>query len=197
MTTGVKWLVNLYLALAILTLIDPVAMAAIHVLSLTPAAVVHGSFWQLITFLFQSGGVVPVLPVTLMLWILGTSIERKWGTRRFLRYFFLCGAGTGLWCVALSLGFHHGGSTFNGAVVAVQGLLVPYSILFWKQGPSSLLAPSAAKPVAIVYVLVVVVSGFWRLSSGNPFLVVSLLVALVPVRFLFPFTAKQLIIVYN
>ena len=36
----------------------------------------------------------------LTLWMFGTPLERDWGTRRFLKYYFICGIGAGLCDVA-------------------------------------------------------------------------------------------------
>ena len=38
----------------------------------------------------------------LTLWMFGTPLERDWGTRRFLKYYFICGIGAGLCDVAVN-----------------------------------------------------------------------------------------------
>src|SRR5262245_24160880 len=58
-------------------------------------SLVYGSLylWQLVTYLFIHGDVGHVLVNMLMLWMFGAEMERIWGSRRFLKYYFLTGIG--------------------------------------------------------------------------------------------------------
>lgn len=51
---------------------------------------------QLITHLFLHGGISHLLLNMLGLWMFGNAIERMWGARRFLSYYFLCGLGAAI-----------------------------------------------------------------------------------------------------
>src|SRR4030067_582822 len=44
--------------------------------------------WQLFTYLFLHGGVTHILFNLLALWMFGGELERYWGSRKFLFYFF-------------------------------------------------------------------------------------------------------------
>jgi membrane associated rhomboid family serine protease len=63
---------------------------------LTPHNVTHGFLWQPITYLFLHGGIGHIFFNLLYLAMFGADLERSWGSRRFYRYYFLCGIGAGL-----------------------------------------------------------------------------------------------------
>src|ERR1035438_8714385 len=68
-----------------------------NLFALVPRAVVyHLAIWQLATYLFLHGGVWHLLFNMLTLWMFGATLERDWGTRKFLKYYFLCGIGAGV-----------------------------------------------------------------------------------------------------
>ena len=97
-------------------------------LMLTPYAVTHQfAVWQLVTYLFLHGGFFHILFNMLTLWMFGGDLERQWGTRRFLFYYFLTGIGAGL-CVVLvqpsSL------VATLGASGAIYGVLLAFGMLF-------------------------------------------------------------------
>src|ERR1039458_9254265 len=103
-TTGVKWLLIVNTAVFILTgLLSPQYTSDIMLLALAPVAVVkHFAIWQLATYLFLHGGVWHLVFNMLTLWMFGTPLERDWGTRRFLKYYFIFGIGAGLCDVLLN-----------------------------------------------------------------------------------------------
>jgi hypothetical protein len=77
---------------------------------LMPFAVIEGlQVWQLGTYLFLHGGVFHLLFNMLALWMFGVELERMWGTRFFLKYYFACGLGaaaTTMILPLLPLGLH-------------------------------------------------------------------------------------------
>jgi len=83
--------------------------------------------WQLVTYMFlhSSNGLTHILFNMLFLWMFGTELERAWGTRLFLKYYFLCGIGAAL---TTSLLFWN--STTIGASGAVFGIMLAYGMLF-------------------------------------------------------------------
>jgi membrane associated rhomboid family serine protease len=69
---------------------------------LTPAAVVRTLFlWQLFTYTFIHGGILHLVFNMLVVWWFGRDLEETWGTRPFLRFYFLSGALAGV-CVILA-----------------------------------------------------------------------------------------------
>jgi membrane associated rhomboid family serine protease len=100
--------------------------------SLQPDMVVHHLFvWQLVTYLFLHGGWFHIIFNLFALWMFGSDLERQWGPRRFLFYFFLTGIGAGLCDVALNTVFPPPyPSATIGCSGAVYGLLLAYGVLF-------------------------------------------------------------------
>lgn len=80
--------------------------------------------WQLVTYMFLHANFSHILFNMLALWIFGQSLERLWGTKRFLIYYFLCGIGAGLAQLLIS-----GGSAI-GASGAVYGILLGFGMMF-------------------------------------------------------------------
>lgn len=60
------------------------------------------SLWQPLTYLFLHGGFSHLLLNMLALVSFGVVLERQWGLRRFLTFYFLCGIGAGLVQVAIN-----------------------------------------------------------------------------------------------
>ena len=95
---------------------------------LTPAAVIGSlAVWQLVTYIFLHGGFFHILFNMFALWMFGSELESAWGTREFVRFFFVCGIGAGISSVLLSPG-----STIPtiGASGSIYGILLAYALLF-------------------------------------------------------------------
>lgn len=52
--------------------------------------------WQYITYQFMHANFDHIFFNMFALWMFGTVLERLWGTKRFLLYYLICGAGAGL-----------------------------------------------------------------------------------------------------
>jgi membrane associated rhomboid family serine protease len=89
--------------------------------------------WQPATYMFLHGGVFHILFNMLALWMFGTELERIWGTRYFLKFYFVTGIGAGVVTVILSL-LPFGGSlqyvNIIGASGAIYGLLLAFAMYF-------------------------------------------------------------------
>ena len=83
--------------------------------------------WQVVTYMFlhSTAWLGHLLLNMLMLWMFGTEVERVWGTREFVKYYFICGIGAGL---VTCLVFPQ--STTIGASGAVFGVMLAYGMLF-------------------------------------------------------------------
>ncbi len=99
--------------------------------SLWPRAVL-GAFavWQLVTYLFLHGGFSHILFNMFALWMFGADLERDWGTRWFLEFYFLCGIGAGLCVVAASVVFGGLDVPTIGSSGAIYGLLMAFGVLY-------------------------------------------------------------------
>jgi membrane associated rhomboid family serine protease len=56
----------------------------------------HFGWWQLVTYMFMHGSVAHIFFNMFGLLSFGALLERQWGTRRFLLFYFLCGIGAGI-----------------------------------------------------------------------------------------------------
>ena len=102
------------------------------VFGLVPAYVLGKFFiWQPVTYMFLHGGTWHILMNMFILWMFGAELERNWGTREFLRFYFVAGIGAGL--VNLLFGVFNPATSHIpviGASGAIYGILVAYAILF-------------------------------------------------------------------
>jgi membrane associated rhomboid family serine protease len=85
--------------------------------------------------MFLHGGLFHILFNMLALWMFGTELERMWGTRFFLKFYFVTGVGAALLTVAFSwlpFGFAEQlqQSIVIGASGAIYGLLLAYALYF-------------------------------------------------------------------
>lgn len=94
---------------------------------LVPMAFFGGAVWQIVTYMFLHGGFWHILFNMFVLWMFGSALENAWGSREFLKYYFITGIGGGL-CYAL---FNVGsGIPAIGASGAIYGLLAAYAMLY-------------------------------------------------------------------
>jgi membrane associated rhomboid family serine protease len=101
-------------------------------LSLIPDWVIRGALWQPITYLFLHSpyGFFHILFNMLALWMFGSDLERDWGTRRFLNFYFFCGVGAGLCDVTARLILGDGQIPTIGASGAIYGILLAFGLLY-------------------------------------------------------------------
>jgi membrane associated rhomboid family serine protease len=108
----------------------------VPVLGLVPFAVIEQlRVWQLVTYMFLHGGFFHIVFNMLALWMFGAELERLWGTRYFLKYYFVTGIGAATLTVLFSLlpwgvaqQVHY--SVIIGASGAIYALLLAYALYF-------------------------------------------------------------------
>ncbi len=147
-----------------------IAQSVITYFSLTPALLLHGWVWQLVTYSFLNTGVLHVAFNMLTLWFIGSFLENSKGCRWLLDLYFLCTIGGGL--VGSALSFTHllhadprYGTMSSDA--AIFGLLAAFAALFGDLEMYMFPLPVAvkAKYLVIVYMLIEVA---FLLSGGPP-----------------------------
>ena len=119
--------VGIFLLEYFLRLIVPgsILVELLRVCALVPADVVTKLFvWQLVTYMFLHAGISHILWNMLALWMFGTELERLWGTRRFLQFYFFCGIGAGVCVVLLNYMFGDPRIPTVGSSGAIYGLLL-------------------------------------------------------------------------
>lgn len=94
-----------------------------------PDVFTHARWWQPFTYLFFHGGFWHLAFNLLALWMFGSDVETRLGTRWFAWYYLACGVGAG-WCVAGAGFAAHETSITLGASGAVFGVLLAFGVLF-------------------------------------------------------------------
>jgi membrane associated rhomboid family serine protease len=85
----------------------------------------------------------------------GVQLEHDWGTRQFLKYYFICGVGAGI-CILIVNGAVGAYATPTlGASGAIMGLLMAFGVLYPNQRIlMDFLFPIKAKYLVMIYVVV-------------------------------------------
>jgi membrane associated rhomboid family serine protease len=153
LTQAIRTLIAANVGGFLLALIVPAVVAR---LGLSPREVLTGfAIWQPVTYLFLHGSVMHLLFNMLALWMFGTELERTWGTRFFLRYYFVTGIGaavvTILWSLSpLPYAASLYGSLVIGASGAIYGLLLAYGMYYPHRTVFLLLFPVPARYAVII-----------------------------------------------
>jgi membrane associated rhomboid family serine protease len=132
---GVKWLLISNVAIFVIGFFAQLARldGPLGYLALTPVYVVRDFFvWQLATYAFLHGGFLHIIFNMLALWMFGAELERIWGTRRFIRFYFFCAVGAGI-CVVIAnyvLPWGNPNIATIGSSGAIFGILLVYAMLF-------------------------------------------------------------------
>jgi membrane associated rhomboid family serine protease len=133
LTPAIKWLIGANVAVFLAQFFVP---GLIRVFGLLPqAALLQLQVWQVATYMFLHVGAFHLLFNMLALWMFGTEFERMWGTRRFLRFYFVTGVGAALLTIVFALLPFDAArqlyvSTVIGASGAVYGLLLAYALYY-------------------------------------------------------------------
>jgi membrane associated rhomboid family serine protease len=134
---------------------------------LVPMWVIHEKrVWQLVTYMFIHAGLFHILFNMLALWMFGSELERIWGTRFFLKFYFITGIGAGCLTILASL-LPFGplqqlyASDIVGASGAVYGLLLAYALYFPDRTIYYIVFPMPAR----VFVLIVGAVAFFSSLS--------------------------------
>ncbi|MGE5645167.1 MAG: rhomboid family intramembrane serine protease [Acidobacteriota bacterium] len=167
---GVKWLLISNIAIFVL---DNLAEVFLHtdlfrLMGLVPAMVLQlGFVWQPFTYMFLHSGIWHILFNMLVLWMFGLDLERDWGTKRFLQYYFLCGIGAALCVIAAALVRPSEMLARTiGASGAIYGLLLAYGVVYADRVIlMSLLFPIKAKYAVMIFGAIAFI-GSWRPGSG-------------------------------
>ena len=164
---GVKWLliVNTALFVAYYLAIRLDAGFIFSPFGLTPRSVLSViGIYQLFTYMFLHSplGFGHILFNMLALWMFGCDLERTWGTRRFLNYYFICGIGAGI-CVVIGNALYGTLDTRTiGASGAIYGVLLAFGLLF----PDTTVLFSFLFPIKAKY-FVMIIGAIAFLSSLN------------------------------
>lgn len=100
---------------------------------LSPGRALAGGYvWQLATYMFLHASLPHLVFNLLAIWMFGGELERQWGTRFFLKFYFVTGVGAAVLTVLASYTVlpQLQGSVVVGASGAIYGLLLAYGLYF-------------------------------------------------------------------
>jgi membrane associated rhomboid family serine protease len=127
LTPAIKWLLIMNTGVYILQMIIPPEYY-LYELGLVPKKI-HTEFWiwQFVTYMFLHGSFMHLFFNMFGLWMFGAEIERYWGTKEFLKYYFLTGIGAGIFSTIFSW---NSIIPTIGASGAIYGILVAFAMVF-------------------------------------------------------------------
>lgn len=108
-------------------------------LGFSPVGFLSGRVWTVATYIFLHGDFFHLLFNCLGIYMLGSELERRWGTKRFLIFFLVCGLGAAIvhticWFAALffwpTFAANLGSIPTIGASGSLFGLLFAFALFF-------------------------------------------------------------------
>jgi membrane associated rhomboid family serine protease len=157
---GVKWLLISNTVIFVVTYLCPFQLQQdiLVWLALSAVAAVKNLFvWQLVTYMFlhSTADIKHLLFNMLTLWMFGVQLERDWGTRRFLKYYFYCGIAAGVCVLIVNMAMGNWGIPTLGASGAIFGVLVAYGVMYPDQNVLMyFLVPIKAKYLVMIFVAI-------------------------------------------
>ena len=125
---GVKILLIINIIVFVLMELSGQKNVLFQIFGLVPHAVLSEyKLWQTCTYLFVHGGYLHILFNMFVLWIFGKDLEKDWGGKEFLIFYFLCGMGAGFFTVLISMNSF---IPIVGASGAIYGLLAAYGFSY-------------------------------------------------------------------
>jgi len=129
MTPAIKWLLIANFAVYFLQAFAFEPM--VRWFAFIPRDAVPGlQVWRFVTYMFLHVGFSHIAFNMFGLWMFGTQVERLWGSRTFLIYYFVCGLGGAAVYGVFNLVGMNAFSPMMGASGAVYGLLLAFGLSF-------------------------------------------------------------------
>lgn len=131
-----------------------------YIFSLVPSYILYRHYyWQFLTYMFTHATVSHFIFNMLSLYIFGTAVERRVGSREFLLYYLLTGVLSGVASYAMFY-VANTNTVLLGASGAIYALLMLFSVLY----PKSViyvfgLIPVQAPLLIILYFIIELISG--------------------------------------
>ena len=124
------WVLRLIIANAVVLLLMRtifISPALASALAFSPADALLEP-WTFLSYMFVHAGLLHLLGNMFMLFVFGTAVENRMGSRAFILYYLLCGVGAAVFSLALSAFMQV--SPFVGASGAVLGVALAFAI-YW------------------------------------------------------------------
>lgn len=113
--------------------------------------------WQLVTWMFLHDGFMHIFFNMFMLWMFGAELEREWGSKEFLKFYFITGIGSGIIVALFSI------YPTIGASGAVFGIMVAFAL----RHPDRMIYLYFLFPVKIKYFMIGLAAFEFISTVGN------------------------------
>jgi len=123
--------------------------------------------WRLVTYQFLHGSVLHILFNMLGLFFLGPTLERHWGSKRFLVFYLGCGAAGGLFYLLLVAINFLPALPMVGASGAILGMLAACAILFPHFVVFIFLFPVPIRVAAIAFTVIYLIAIITRGANAG------------------------------
>jgi len=167
---GIKWLIISNTAIFIVYFLGGASLQShiIPLFALYAEGAVRTLFvWQIFTYMFLHGGIMHLLFNMLTLWMFGMQIEQDWGTRQFLKYYFLCGMAAGVCVLVVNMLMGMWQVPTIGASGAIFGVLLAFGVLYPDQKVLvGFLFPLKAKYMVMIYAAIELLITMSSINSG-------------------------------
>ncbi len=125
---GIKNLILINVVVQVMVMLNhSLAQTLIENFSLSAGDIFYRfKIWQLVTYMFLHDpfSIMHILFNMLYLWMFGVELEREWGTREFLKFYFITGIGAGLINILVS------GAPTIGASGAIYGVMIAFAMRY-------------------------------------------------------------------
>jgi rhomboid family protein len=154
------WVQRLLIANTLVFLVTFAQPGIANMLAFVPADILYRP-WTLVTYMFVHGGFMHLLFNMLGLFFFGPPLEARWGSREFLKFYFLCGLGGAV------LSFLFVNSAIIGASAAVYGVMLGYA-MNWPDNKIYIwgIFPIPAKILVLIIAAITLFSAFGGRSDG-------------------------------
>jgi membrane associated rhomboid family serine protease len=121
--------------------------------------------WTFLSYMFVHAGLLHLLGNMLMLYVFGTAVETRMGSRTFILYYLLCGVGAAVFSLGMSAVMPVG--PFVGASGAVLGVALAFA-LYWPDAELIVFPiPMPIRARTLVMLLVGLDIFFYFLTPGD------------------------------
>ena len=131
LTRGVKWLGLVTLALTVLPFVLGKEWGGelARLLVFSPLELFRFKLWQPFTYTFFNDDPINLLFALLGLWMIGSALEQRWGTRRFVTFYFATSALAALATALVGLVSPQvRGAQYFGNWAAVEALIAAFAV---------------------------------------------------------------------
>lgn len=122
-----RWVLRLTIINLVVFVVERFVPGFFNIFGLVPSLVIRGWLWQVVTYLFVHANLLHLFFNMIVLWFIGTELERYWGSAYFIKYYLVTGVGAGLITIVSQ---PSSGIPTIGASGAIFGLIMGFALAF-------------------------------------------------------------------